>query len=440
MIFQMKGRISITPSTISPHPPFSSFFRQKTSHLFFICFFSILILFSPKTAKADDPCTQSCTIYADESDRSKCVDAKIACLQDKIKDTQNEQSTLAREKVIVENNISLTQARIEQIKFDQVRTEKELLELDNRIENSSEKLSQLLSYLELQIITSYQKSRVSPLSFFLSSSLESNFTNFIAKRQYEGDLQEAITTSALKYQTDKDKYQNMAKEKAELQDELKGQADQMASQERRLEQQKQEKTNLIAQTQNDEKKYQSLLNSARTEIQSFARFASSQGGGTCLGSSVSSNDGWFYSQRDPRWCKQLIGLSDMTIGEVGCLLTSVSMIWGHYGFSTTPSSIGANSSYFFSSTAYMLTPPAPAGYTYKRYDYLNQSIIDSELAADRPVIVHVYTSNGYGGHFIVLKSGSNGSYVMHDPWNGPDLNFNSYYGINQIDSVRIFTQ
>ena len=130
----------------------------------------------------------------------------------------------------------------------------------------------------------------------------------------------------------------------------------------------------------------------------------------------------------------------MTIGEVGCYITAVTMVHKKHGHSMTPSVFAANRNYFFSNTALMTTPPSPSGFTYKRLDYFNRETLDEELRNDRPVIVHVRTNNGYGGHFIVLYSGENGSYKMHDPWYGPDLDFSSRYSLGMIDSMRLFTK
>ncbi|MBQ6154844.1 hypothetical protein IJI99_03140, partial [bacterium] len=80
------------------------------------------------------------------------------------------------------------------------------------------------------------------------------------------------------------------------------------------------------------------------------------------------------------------------------------------------------------------------GYTYRRQDYFNRDTLDKELREGRPVVVHVRTNNGYGGHFIVLFEGENGSYKMHDPWYGPDLDFTSRYSTGMIDSMRLFTK
>lgn len=35
---------------------------------------------------------------------------------------------------------------------------------------------------------------------------------------------------------------------------------------------------------------------------------------------------------------------------------------------------------------------------------------------------------------------TNGNYKMHDPWYGPDLDFNSRYNTGMIKSIRLFTK
>jgi hypothetical protein len=167
----------------------------------------------------------------------------------------------------------------------------------------------------------------------------------------------------------------------------------------------------------------------------------SAGGQTCLTANPGEgSNGWFFSQRDPRWCKQAIGNSNDSIGEVGCYLTSVSMIFKKHGQGTSPSSMAGNSANFSVNTAMMRRPPPiPSGFTYKESRY-GTAVIDEELRQGRPVIVHVTVNNGYGGHFVVLFEGENGKYKMHDPWYGPDLDFSSRYSTGMIDSVRMFTK
>ena len=57
--------------------------------------------------------------------------------------------------------------------------------------------------------------------------------------------------------------------------------------------------------------------------------------------------------------------------------------------------------------------------------------LDDALSSG-PVIVGIYA---YGGtHFVVIKSGSNGNYVMDDPYiaNGHDISFTDHYSMGSI--------
>jgi hypothetical protein len=204
-----------------------------------------------------------------------------------------------------------------------------------------------------------------------------------------------------------------------------------------LENQKLAKDKLLKDTQNDEAKYQELLAKAEKELASFAEFTEYAGGGV-IGSNEfgSGKEGWYLSQRDSRWANKKIGKSNYTIFEVGCLITSVAMLYNHYGYSVTPADIANDDSRFFASTALMLIPwKAPPGKSYKAITP-NTSSIENELE-DRPVIVGVY-AGPYGTHFVVLSEEDDGDYIMYDPWYGPDLKFSKYYSKSSIYSAVVF--
>jgi hypothetical protein len=87
----------------------------------------------------------------------------------------------------------------------------------------------------------------------------------------------------------------------------------------------------------------------------------------------------------------------------------------------------------------MLQPwPAPAGYSYRRFAY-SQQTLDNELNQGKPVIVHVRIGTR-DGHFIVIKSGSKGNYVMHDPIEGYDKQFSDFYRISQINNINVLVK
>lgn len=380
----------------------------------------------------------ACAAIENDEEREACVDKKIACYQQKIDDSRNQQTSLKNELTYIDNQIAYQETQIEKTRFEIVRAQKEVEVLSSRIENLSASMEKLAKILTELVAASYKKQHLSILEMYLASD---KFSDALSRKQSEELI--SLQTSKILFRSMQEKLDfNQQKEAREtLKTELEAKTERLKNQQAALETQKENKAILLQQTKNDEATYQKLLKQAASEADSFRRFAASAGGGSCLNSSPDGgSNGWYFSQRDPRWCKQYIGNSSLTVGEVGCYLTSVAMIHKSTGVSTTPSVIGANTNYYFASTALMLSPPSPAGHTYKRYDYFTIDTIDDELNQGRPVIVHVKTNNGWGGHFIVLYSGSSGSYKMHDPWYGADLTFNSYYSTGLIDSVRVFTK
>jgi len=116
------------------------------------------------------------------------------------------------------------------------------------------------------------------------------------------------------------------------------------------------------------------------------------------------------------------------------------MIWKKYGFDMTPSKYASSPDHFVGATAWMTAPEVPSGYSSQQYSGYNKGILDGSLAAGHPVIVQIAMRSISGMHFIVLKSGSNGSYKMNDPWYGADLSFSDYYTTSSILSLRIITK
>ena len=122
----------------------------------------------------------------------------------------------------------------------------------------------------------------------------------------------------------------------------------------------------------------------------------------------------------------------------GCLITSVAMVASHMGHKEImPSDIALSSgSNFAVDTAMLRYTITVKGVNISRN---GTSSIDSALNSG-PVIVGIYA---YGGtHFVVLKSGSNGNYIMNDPFisGGHDISFTDHYSLNSIferDTVSI---
>jgi ABC-type transport system substrate-binding protein len=130
-----------------------------------------------------------------------------------------------------------------------------------------------------------------------------------------------------------------------------------------------------------------------------------------------------------------MGSSQLTMADYGCLVTSVAMMASHAGKNLKPIDIANTPSAFFS-------PNANTALLYWQFSVnginvnLNsvpKSQLDQNLS-NGPVIVGLYSGPD---HYIVLKSGSNGNYIMNDPFleNGGDKNFGDKYSVSNITMV-----
>jgi len=177
-----------------------------------------------------------------------------------------------------------------------------------------------------------------------------------------------------------------------------------------------------------------LLSQARAQLAGFSRFTQSQGGAGLLSGQTTCDDwGCYYSQRDAQLGGQSLNGTQYTLASDGCLVTSMAMVLTHYGHKTLPSDINANPDNFASYyPAYLLYTIQVNGVTAARVG----STIDAALSNGDPLVVGVHA---YGGtHFVVLRSGSGGSYMMNDPYvaNGNNIPFTDHYSVGSIFEIH----
>src|SRR5258708_11562579 len=364
-------------------------------------------------------------VVADCSDVTDCQ-AQIDDLTKKIADTRAQSQTLSSAITYLNLKQTLTQRQIDATQFQIQLLQRDIDSLGGKITQLEGSLNSLTASLLKNVETSYEHQNVSDLDVLLSSQnfsqVISTYRYLMVAQKYRQDLLLQTTKTKVEYDLEKStkekKQQQIQSLKATY---IKQQAD--------LVEQQKAKQLLLTQTKNSEANYQKLLSQAVAELNSFKGFSQSMGGG--LVPPQNSPDGWYFSQRDQRWGNMTISSSRDTIMEVGCLISSVAMVEKKYGADVTPASIAANSSYFFSTTAYMLMPwPTPGGFHYLRSGY-NQERVDSNLSDGRPVIVHLRV-NSRDGHFVVLNSASSGASPIHYPWQGYDKKFKDFYSTGQI--------
>lgn len=401
---------------------------------YFLSFFCLLTFFSSKIVLAnleDGKC----------SGQEEC-DSLISQLSSKVTELSKTKDTLSNQIKLLDSQAQLTAIKIVQTENSIRILEKDIAGLTVKIKDLDVQLNQLSAVFIYQINQNYKLQKKVPFSSIFNLQ---NFNSFLEQYKYISVVQKNSQNTLLNMETVRTTYNIQKDEKEKKQKELEALQKQLDQQKISLANQKESKSKLLEVTKNDENKYQQLLNQALAQLGAFRNFSSSAGGGSCLSSVPGNgNDGNFFSQRDPRWCKQVIGLSCNNsrtcafLGGDGCYVSSISMVLKKFGQDINPSIYGSNSSNFFGTTALIINPPnLPSGFTFRQTSY-SSNLVDSEIRSGRYVIAELSAFSGT--HFVVIISGSNGSYKIHDPWFGPDQNLNDHYSTSAIRSLRLISR
>lgn len=215
---------------------------------------------------------------------------------------------------------------------------------------------------------------------------------------------------------------------------LGSQQQSLASQQQSLTETVQSKNQLLTETNAQESTYEKLLAAAEAQLQSFSAFTQNAGGSALTGNqTVCDAWGCYYNQRDSAWGSDALDGTKYNLASDGCLVTSMAMVMTHYGYrDVTPVTINSNPNNFAAYyPASLLITIDVDGVTATR----KTATIDATLATGNPVIVGLHA---YGGtHFVVLVSGSNGNYIMRDPYitNGNDIVFSDHYALRDIFGI-----
>lgn len=410
---------------------------EKKFLFLFLAFFLLFFTVSPHriAAVTDEWCQEELEagrLVNDQVHYDEC----IAFWEERRQEKSEQITTLKSELEKFDASIAITTAQIYQTVNEISELEKEISTLTTKIGHLDVSLDQLSQILVKRIAETYKKGKIDALALLLSSS---NFSEFIGRYKYLRVIQIHDRRLMIQMETVRTNYADQKTVKEEKQAELEAAKSKLESQKALLAQQKKEKEALLIATQNSERNYQALVRKAREQLAAIRSLVSLRGGATLLPSqTVCDSWGCYYNQRDSAWGTQLLGVSNLSVAEYGCLVSSAAMVASHYNHNLTPADIAAEPSAFFSpdsDTALLYKEITVKGINIKRIDTSLDSI-DSELAAGKPVIVGLY----YGpAHFVTLKSGSNGNYIMHDPWyeGGHDIPFSDHYSVADITEVNI---
>lgn len=354
------------------------------------------------------------------------IQKKIAEYEKKLSEVRSQKNTLSTQIDYMDTQIYVAGLRIDQTKAKVIETEKEINVLGARISNLDSSLNQLSHTLLQRIVAGYKNRNVTIADLILDSANAPKLVNRLKYYELAKDRNQKALLQVQEAKSNFEEQKNLREKKAEQLAELQSQ---LATQQRSLNSQQEEKKVLLSATENDESKYSALLEEAKRQITAFRSFVRTTGLGVIGADSLGTGEGgWYLSQRDERWAGAAMGSSNESVLDVGCFITSISMVMRHDGSSSfTPLDIASNSKYFVPGTAYMFKPSNfngswPNGKNYRNISY---GEITSYIDRGIPVIAGVKGSS----HYVVLKK-NDGGFIMNDPIYGPDKKVSDYYSLS----------
>ncbi|MBI5122536.1 hypothetical protein HZA75_01630 [Candidatus Roizmanbacteria bacterium] len=368
------------------------------------------------------------------SQQTSDLQRKIAELEGKVSELRSQESSLTSQIEVMDSQIKLTEYRIDATK--QQITEL-ILDIDSatkRMNNLETSLGQVTKTLINRIVATYQIGAAEPMQVLMASD---NVSDLASRANYLRIVQAHDKKLLYDTQQARNDYANQKSIFEDKKKKIEGLKTQLEAFNKDLDWQKDDKKKLLAETQGDEENYQRLLSQAKAQLAGFSNFAISQGGASLLSNQTVCDDwGCYYNQRDTQWGGSSLNGTQYTIASDGCLMTSMAMVYTHYGHkSVTPLTINSNPNNFASYyPAYLKYTITADGATASRVG----ASIDSELSAGRPVVVGIsYDGGPVPDHFVVLISGSGGNYNMNDPFtpNGHNIPFTDKYSVGSIREI-----
>jgi peptidoglycan hydrolase CwlO-like protein len=391
------------------------------------------------TPSAELNATVTPTSTQNNDDAIKQLNDKIHELEQKVNDLKKQENSLSSKIDVMDNQIQLTQYRINVVQEQINDTTLDIDTATKRIKNLEGSLYNVTKVLLNRIRATYQAGETEPLRVILASN---NLQDFLSRENYLRIVQEHDRELLYNTQQAKVDYANQKSLLESKKKKIVALQSQLEAYTKELDTQNESEKKLLAETQGDEENYQRLLAQAKAQLEGFSRFTANQGGASLLsGQTVCDDWGCYYNQRDSQWGGNSLNNTQYTLASDGCLVTSMAMVYTHFGHrGVTPQTINSDpnnfASYYPAFLKYTITAD---GATATRIG----SQIDGELSAGRPVVVGIsYDGGPSPDHFLVIINGSNGNYMMNDPYtpNGHNIPLTDKYSvgsIREIDKVNI---
>jgi len=367
-----------------------------------------------------------------KSDSVKNLENQAAQYEDQIKNLKSQAQSL-------QNEVDLFNAQIAQMEVEIGATQVKIEEVNLEIEKILEKISIKEKEIEkeklilkdlLRKINDYDNETVFEIllkSEEISSFFnESDYVNTVGTK-IKAAL-DSLKSAKEELESQREQSELKKKELEELEADIEMSRNVLAAE-------RAAKEELLNATKGSEEKYQNLLTNTREQRKSIlgdinnlmaerqkeiAKIAAEADRPASAASTI-----WYFSQNDSRWRNDFIGVSNSTIDDYGCALTSVAMVFRYHGIDINPKVLARQPIFVRDLISW------PTQWRFLSLDYnsyhkssgLPQSDwdrIDKEIAAGNPVIVFIRALGRNAGHYVVIHSKDSRGYIVHDPvmWNG----------------------
>lgn len=230
--------------------------------------FLLVFLLSPLNSSGhseDEFSGQTLTDYSQKLDANLKEQEEF---QKKINDAKNKQKTLANQISFIDNQVKLTELKIEETKTNILRLGGDIESLTEKLLVLGESLTHLTKTSETRIRSIHERSYVQPFEFFLNSK---GFNDLVLRYKYlelvrEEDLK--LLSQMKSTQSNYNDQRNLLENKKTEQEAFKTR---LEAQERELANQKIEKQKLLEVTKNDEANFQKLLAQLQADAESIRR-------------------------------------------------------------------------------------------------------------------------------------------------------------------------
>lgn len=346
--------------------------------------------------------------------------------------------TLSDQLTVLDGQLNLKQQRLAVAQSEASAARAKLARLNAELTELDKKRNAALKKLEGYVRIDYMSKLPDEYAVAAShASLRQNLALF----SYFGSF-ESMAGNAMNEAASSQKALDQKREQATKQADQLIEAEDTATQEAsELEEVKKSKTDLLAITKGQEDAFRTQYELLRGQLEATGAFARSAR--NRVGSRVWDDSGFYFNQLDARWIDGKLGFSSTsTIGDYGCGLTSLAMVYKYYGIGTTPPALNSklrqtgafvddlmnwrNAAAASDGRLSLVGSPYPVGRS-----NVNWGLIDSQLAGGNPVIVYV-DRPGQINHYVVLLQKRGSGYLMHDPIEGPYLQFERYYQTGNV--------